>query len=227
MHGRAQRAVLGTTCASVGVSPGTCWALRVPSAPVTGCVHTLPVPAHGFGDPLGAFSSLSAPRAPDATRDLIRVRQWHEPPTPPVSAGDMGQCPCKELPGRREWVTSAANRPDGDTRWDASAEVTTESSGSGTAGAGAVFHPLHGRGCFDPGPPRGDGTGMGTRDGGGSSRHGRSGRWAGAGGAEAPGAGLRNEPRVPAGRGELLAVKCAQALNKKHFILFSNCIISA
>lgn len=156
MHGREQRAVLGTTRASVGVSPGTCWALRVPSAPVTGCVHTLPVPAHGFGDPLGAFSSLSAPRAPDATRDLIRIQQWHEPPTPPVSAGDMGQCPCEELPGRGEWVTSAANRPDGDTRWDASAEVTTESSGSGTAGAGAVIHPLHGRGCFEPGPPRGD-----------------------------------------------------------------------
>lgn len=39
--------------------------------------------------------------------------------------------------------------------------------------------------------------------------------------------GLRNEPRVPAGRGELLAVKCVQALNKKHFILLSNCIISA
>lgn len=62
---------------------------------------------------------------------------------------------------------------------------------------------------------------------GGISHHGKSGRWARAGGAEAPGAGLRNEPRVPAGRGELLAVKCAQALNKKHFILFSNCIISA
>lgn len=127
MRGRAQRAVQGTTHTSTGVSPGTCCALRVLSAPVTGCVHTLPVPTHGFGDPLGAFSSLSAPHAPDTTRDLIRIRQWHQPPTPPLSAGDTGQCPHEELPGHGEWVTSAANQPDGDTRWDASAEVTMES----------------------------------------------------------------------------------------------------
>lgn len=87
---------------------------------------------------------------------------------------------------------------------------------------GAVTHPLHRCGCFDPWPPLGD------RD-----RDGDKGRVA-APIMENPGAGhapgelrLRNEPRVPAGRGELLAVKCAQALNKKHFILFSNCIISA
>ncbi|RMC05836.1 hypothetical protein DUI87_17379 [Hirundo rustica rustica] len=43
-----------------------------------------------------------------------------------VSCGDTGQCPHEELARRGERVTSGANRPDGDTRRDASAEVTAE-----------------------------------------------------------------------------------------------------
>lgn len=57
---------------------------------------------------------------------MILIQQWHEPPTPPVSCRDTGQCPREELPRRRERVTSGTNRPDGDTRRDASPEVTAE-----------------------------------------------------------------------------------------------------
>lgn len=180
----------------------------------------LRLPARGFGDPLGAFPSLSSPCAPGTTRTLIRSRQWHELPTPPVSCRDTGQCPREELPWCREQVTSATNQPDGDTRRDANPEVTAE------------LRLRYGeRRCHHPSPAP---TGPPIRD------RDRNGDKVGVAAPimENPGAGhvpgeprlrvgLRNEPRVPAGRGELLAVKCAQALNKKHFILFSNCIISA
>ncbi|KAJ7416148.1 hypothetical protein WISP_73767 [Willisornis vidua] len=59
-------------------------------------------------------------------RDLILIQQRHEPPTVPVSARDTGQCPREELSLCREEVTSIANRPYGDTRWDTSTEVTSE-----------------------------------------------------------------------------------------------------
>lgn len=49
-----------------------------------------------------------------------------------------------------------------------------------------------------------------------------------AGGAEACWErGCVMNPESRRGEASSLAVKCAQPLNKKHFILFSNCIISA
>lgn len=77
------------------------------------------------------------------------IQQWHEPPTPPVSARDTGQRP------REERVTSTANRPDGDTRRDASPQVSVERRlryGRSRCHHPSI-HPLHGCGCSDPGPP--------------------------------------------------------------------------